>query len=190
MKYALEKITHALTSHLIWQSFPTTLVLLGWGGGVLFTSEWLNLHARDPNSCWPPSATTTGIGRQSTGAGRGSLSKTSVAPGCLAISPGVSRQRTWAVHTHTLSSSSRKNSICGLLDRLKHIPGRKKDCFFVVVPTCSQSPLKTQDIAAGAPSSPGFHVSRPSPSSPSIISPSSEHREHFSLLNSIMWASG
>lgn len=190
MKYGLEKITHALTSHLIWQSFPTTLVLLGLGGGVLFTSAWLNLHTRDPNSCWPPSATTTGIGRQSTGAGRGSCSKTLVALRCLAISPGVSCQRMWAVHTYKHSSSSHNNSICVIHQIGSNAPlGERRIAFFWVL-ICSQNPLKTQDIAAGEPSSPGFRISRPSPSSPRIISPSSEHRGHFAVLNSITRASG
>lgn len=131
MKYGLEKITHALTSHLIWQSFPTTLVLLGLGGGVLFTSAWLNLHTRDPNSCWPPSATTTGIGRQSTGAGRGSCFKTLVTLRCLAIGPGVSCQRMWAVHTYKRSSSSHNNSICVIHQIGSNAPlGERRTAFF------------------------------------------------------------
>lgn len=66
-------MTHALTSHVTWQSFFRAVVLSGWGGGVLFTCERLNLHSRAPNSCWPPSATPARVGRWSTEAGGGLL---------------------------------------------------------------------------------------------------------------------
>lgn len=102
----------------------------------------------------------------------GGLSEASAAPACLAIGPGVSPQRTWAVHTCKLSSSSPDNSICGTHGRGSNASRGERTTVlfvsfcFVFCLLCSQSLLKAQDTAAGEPSSPGFSISRPSPSSP------------------------
>ena len=107
-------------------------------------------------------------------AGRGSP-QALVTPGSLAISPGVSPQRTWAVHTHTLSGPFPDNSICRTYQRGSNASRGERATvfvfwfglvFFFFASFLSQSLLKAQDTAAGELSSPGFKVSRPSPSSP------------------------
>lgn len=105
-------------------------------------------------------------GRRSTGAGRGSLAKASVAPGCGAISPGLSPRRTGAVHTHKLSSSSHKSSIC-----VEHIGGAQMHPVekggLLCCPHLQLVLWKHRTLQLGGPCSPGFNISSPLPSSPS-----------------------
>lgn len=121
-------------------------------------------------------------GRWSAGAGRGSLSKASVVPGCSAISPGLSPQRAWAVHTHKLSSSSHKSSIC-----VEHSGGAQMHPVekggLLCCPHLQLILWKPRTPQLGNFALPGSTFPAPCPAA-------REHRGHFPALSSIMRASG